>query len=66
MSYYGGQPQQQDYGASRVRSKSTVDGRKYTQDGRPILHFGKFLPRTIVFPYYHYSRQFETESMLKG
>ena len=41
MSYYGGQPQQQDQGASRVRSKSTADGRNYTQDGRPILHFGK-------------------------
>ncbi len=41
VSYYGGQPQQQDHGASRIRSKSTADGRKYTQDGRPILHFGK-------------------------
>ena len=41
ISYYGGQPQQPDQGASRIRSKSTADGRKYTQDGRPILHFGK-------------------------
>ena len=41
MSYYGGQSQQPDHGASRIRSKSTADGRKYTQDGRPILHFGK-------------------------
>ena len=41
ISYYGGQSQQQDYGASRNRSKSTADGRKYTQDGRPILHFGE-------------------------
>lgn len=41
MSYYGGQPQQPDHGASRTRSKSTVDGRKYTQEGRPILHFGQ-------------------------
>ena len=40
MSYYGGQ-QQADHGASRVRSKSTADGRKFTQDGRPIMHFGK-------------------------
>ena len=43
MSYYGGQPQQPDHGAGRIRSKSTADGRKYTQDGRPILHFGKSL-----------------------
>ena len=41
VSYYGGQPQQPDHGASKVRSRSTADGRKYTQDGRPILHFGK-------------------------
>ena len=37
-SYYDGQ---RDQVASRIRSKSTADGRKYTQDGRPILHFGK-------------------------
>lgn len=43
MSYYGGQPQQPDHGASRIRSKSTADGRKYTQDGRPILHFARAL-----------------------
>ena len=43
MSFYGGQSQQPDHGASRIRSKSTADGRKYTQDGRPILHFGKCL-----------------------
>lgn len=48
MSYYGGQPQQPDHGASRVRSKSTADGRKYTQDGKPILHFGKFLHLWIL------------------
>lgn len=41
MSYYGGQPQQPDHEASRVRSRSTADGRKYTQEGRAILHFGK-------------------------
>lgn len=47
MSYYGGP---QSYGnevgrpvvsGERTRSKSVADGRKYTQDGRPILHFGK-------------------------
>ena len=36
MTYYGGQQQ-----GERARSKSAVDGRKYTQDGRPILHFGR-------------------------
>ena len=44
MSYYGGQPPQQqvlDPNAGRSRSKSMADGRKYTADGRPILHFGK-------------------------
>lgn len=47
MSYYGG-PQshgsevgRQVVSGERTRSKSAADGRKYTQDGRPILHFGK-------------------------
>lgn len=47
MSYYGG-PQshgnevgRQVMSGERTRSKSAADGRKYTQDGRPILHFGK-------------------------
>lgn len=39
-SYYGGQPPVQDHGAGRTRSKSVADGRKFTQEGRPILHFG--------------------------
>lgn len=38
MTYYGGQH-------DRARSKSVADGRKYTQDGRPILHFGRSLLR---------------------
>ena len=28
-------------GEQRARSKSVVDGRQFTRDGRPILHFGK-------------------------
>ena len=42
-SYYDGQPQPQAYDASRSRSKSVADGRKFTHGGRPILHFGKSL-----------------------
>lgn len=41
MSYYGGQPPQQDHGDVRSRSKSVADGQKYSQDGRPILHYGE-------------------------
>ncbi len=40
-SHYGGQPPPQDHGAGRTRSKSVADGRKFGQDGRPIMHFGK-------------------------
>lgn len=40
-SYYNGQPPARDDGAGRTRSKSVADGSKFTQDGRPILHFGK-------------------------
>lgn len=65
MSFYGGQPQQPDHGASRIRSKSTADGRKYTQDGRPILHFGKsFYPWTLRYLRWHGRRGSVTESML--
>jgi hypothetical protein len=39
MSLYNGPPQPQ--AASRQRSKSTADGRQFSKDGRPILHFGK-------------------------
>ena len=48
MTYYGGQPPQQDPGALRPRSKSVADGQKYTQDGRPILHYGEFSPATCL------------------
>jgi len=41
VSYYGGQPPQQDPGAPRSRSKSVADGQKYNDDGRPILHYGE-------------------------
>lgn len=43
QSYYGGAPpqQQQPGPVSRTRSKSMSNGRQYTQDGRPILQFGK-------------------------
>ena len=43
MSYYGGAAGQQTGGASsRGRSKSMSDGRQFTRDGRPILHFGEY------------------------
>lgn len=56
LSYYGG-PQSHGSevgrhvvsGEQRTRSKSVVDGRKYTQDGRPILHFGGLL-FSVQFP----------------
>ncbi|KAI9842256.1 MAG: hypothetical protein M1838_003196 [Thelocarpon superellum] len=47
LSYYhgagpdaasGGQPA---YASSRARSKSVSDGRQFTRDGRPILHFAR-------------------------
>ena len=39
----GGAGGSQDVRAdARVRSKSVADGRQFTRDGRPILHFGKF------------------------
>ena len=65
MSYYGGQSQQPDHGASRIRSKSTADGRKYTQDGRPILHFGKSAKSVKnTYPRDHQGKVSMTESML--
>ncbi|KAI9697567.1 MAG: hypothetical protein M1836_004517 [Candelina mexicana] len=33
--------ERQDNQASRVRSKSVADGRQYTRDGRPILHYAR-------------------------
>ena len=44
QSYYAGAPpQQQQRGPHpRTRSKSMSNGKQYTQDGRPILQFGKF------------------------
>ena len=44
VSYYAGQPLPQDQGAGRTRSKSMSNAQKYTQDGSPILHFGKSFP----------------------
>lgn len=44
MSYYAGQPPQQDQSALKPRSKSVADGQKFTQDGRPILHYGMSHP----------------------
>ncbi|KAI9717256.1 MAG: hypothetical protein M1812_004783 [Candelaria pacifica] len=32
--------ERQDNQGSRVRSKSVADGRQFTRDGRPILHYG--------------------------
>jgi hypothetical protein len=41
MSHYGGQDG--SGGASRQRSKSVAEVRQFNREGRPILHFGKFL-----------------------
>lgn len=41
VSYYGGQPPQESE-APRSRSKSVADGQKYTEDGRPVLHYGEY------------------------
>ena len=58
LSYYGG-PQSHGSevsrhvvsGEQRTRSKSVLDGRKYSQDGRPILHFGRlhFSVQSVVW-----------------
>jgi hypothetical protein len=48
LTFYGGQTrdayavqlQQRPESDSRLRSRSVNDGRKFTQDGRPILHHG--------------------------
>ena len=46
ISYYGGGGQEPQNGgqASRVRSRSVADGRQFTRDGRPVLHYGKLTP----------------------
>lgn len=43
MTYYNGAQggQLQMAPSTRQRSKSVVDGRQFTREGRPILHFGK-------------------------
>lgn len=54
-SYYGGAGAVAAAGGGqdaradpRVRSKSVADGRQFTRDGRPILHFGKWLNATVI------------------
>jgi hypothetical protein len=42
MSYYGGSQGEQQL-AARSRSKSVAEVRQFSRDGRPIMHFGKFL-----------------------
>lgn len=44
ISYYGGNGQEQQGGAQagRIRSRSVADGRQFTRDGRPILHYGQY------------------------
>lgn len=56
LSYYGGSQAHGSEvgrhvvsGEQRTRSKSVVDGRKYTPDGRPILQFGRLL-FSVQFP----------------
>ena len=63
MSYYGGQPAQQDLGAPRSRSKSVADGQKYTQDGRPILHYGES-PVPSAFRFFTEDTHVLTEAIL--
>lgn len=56
LSLYNGgyADQQQSQGGSRQRSKSVVDVRQFSRDGRPILHFGKscyllrFVPKKLT------------------
>lgn len=53
MTYYGGQPPRGSDGGmqdltTRERSKSISDGRQYTKDGRPILHFGKLWRYNLI------------------
>ena len=36
--------ERQENQGSRVRSKSVADGRQFTRDGRPILHYGQSRP----------------------
>ena len=59
MSYYAGPGPGMDGGRvaisevpARVRSKSVVDARQYTKDGRPILQFGEFL-NAFIFLFSH-------------
>ena len=58
QSYYGGAPPQQtQQGAdSRARSKSMSNGKQYSQDGRPILQFGKFFFPPARHPFLPFSR----------
>ncbi len=53
MSYYGGhgEQQQQVQAAARQRSKSVADGRQFTRDGRPILHFGRCHEQGVLRKY---------------
>lgn len=44
----GGQHQQVAQVDPRQRSKSVADGRQYNRDGRPIMHFGKFVLFTVL------------------
>ena len=58
LTYYGGSRDQGSGGRSlvqapqggeRQRSKSVADGRQFTRDGRPILHFGKSTLKSSLF-----------------
>ena len=61
VSYYGGGGGVQSGGMGdqgvRARSKSVADGRQFTRDGRPILHFGKFghfLFQALTLPSFYF------------
>jgi uncharacterized membrane protein YdfJ with MMPL/SSD domain len=57
LTFYGGQTrdayavqlQQRPESDGRLRSRSVNDGRKFTQDGRPILHHGKKIKAFVSF-----------------
>lgn len=61
ISYYGGpssnggagpEPHQQQSGGgggdARVRSRSVADGRQFSRDGRPVLHYGEFSSLSVL------------------
>ena len=54
ISYYGGPHSEvsrvdpSTAAGSRIRSKSVADGRQFTREGRPILHFGESFSSSLL------------------